>query len=231
VVDDLAASWQANQQVATSYARRLVGDDDADDVVSDAFARILARSTRCGPVEKFRSYLLTVIRSIAIDRGRRPDEVLATELTLTRIEVDRGDMVEAPDLAETELLRAALASLPDHQRAVLLASEVDGASHSDIAEATGSNPNAVAALSYRARESLRRAYLAAHLHVADGEPCRQAQDLIPAYVRGTLAPRQQPGLEAHLASCTRCAADVDTLHHLAARMPHLAGTRSRALSA
>ena len=125
-------------------------------------------------------------------------------------------------------LRAALASLPQHVRDVLVASEVDGESLGEIAAATGRNANAVAAQSYRAREALRQAYLAAHLQLVDSEQCRHAHELVPAYVRDTLAPGRQHELEEHLAGCQRCAADVEAARHLSARMPHLAGTRSRA---
>ena len=226
--EELAESWQANQRVAISYARRLVGDNDADDVVSDAFARILARSAGGGQVEKFRPYLLAVIHSVAIDHGRRRCELPSSELMLTTLESDLRTGAEGPDLAETEVLRAALASLPQHVRDVLVASEVDGESLGEIAAATGRNANAVAAQSYRAREALRQAYLAAHLQLVDSEQCRHAHELVPAYVRDTLAPGRQHELEEHLAGCQRCAADVEAARHLSARMPHLAGTRSRA---
>src|SRR6202453_1666810 len=65
-----AVLYERHAAAARSLARQLVhGRPEADDVVSEAFARVLARFKRGGgPDSSFRPYLLTTVRRVAYDR-------------------------------------------------------------------------------------------------------------------------------------------------------------------
>jgi len=76
----------------------------------------------------------------------------------------------------------------------------------EVAPILGMSANGVAALSYRAREGLRKAWLQAHINdaAASGE-CRWAISKFGEHARHSLNSRDSRRVDAHLESCTRCA--------------------------
>ena len=76
----------------------------------------------------------------------------------------------------------------------------------EVAPILGMSANGVAALSYRAREGLRKAWLQAHINdaAASGE-CRWAISKFGEHARQSLNSRDSRRVDAHLESCTRCA--------------------------
>lgn len=177
---------------------------DADDLVSEGFARVLAALQRGGgPDTAFRPYLLSTIRRLAYDRTDRERRESPVEH-----EVEEGSIGDDPVLAdfERETAAAAFASLPERWRMVLWHTEVEGESPAEVAAMLGMKPNAVAALAYRAREGLRQAYLSHHAGVehAGSRECRHTADRLAAYVRGGLSPAQEQRVAGHLDECDRC---------------------------
>ncbi|MBX3284864.1 MAG: sigma-70 family RNA polymerase sigma factor, partial [Actinobacteria bacterium] len=179
---------------------------DADDLVSEGFARVLAALQRGnGPDTAFRPYLLSTIRRLAYDRTDRERREAPVEH-----EVEEVRLTDDPVLAgfERQTAAAAFASLPERWRMVLWHTEVEGESPAEVAAMLGMKPNAVAALAYRAREGLRQAYLSHHAgpdHELSQE-CRHTSDRLAAYVRGGLAASQQQRVAGHLDRCDRCQA-------------------------
>lgn len=130
--------------------RGLVGE--ADDVVAEIFARVLAqiRAGR-GPTSSFRAYVLTSVRHEAVRRAvvsRRCEPVADLEPWV--------GPVEPPDVDER--LRAAYAALPPRWQRALWQLEVEGRTPQELAGELGLSANAVSALGYRARVALRSAY-------------------------------------------------------------------------
>src|SRR4051794_33955277 len=72
--------YTRHMAAAQSLAHQLVrGPTDADDVVAEAFARVLDLLHRGGgPVDGFRPYLLTAVRRVAYDRYRGERRQVAT---------------------------------------------------------------------------------------------------------------------------------------------------------
>jgi RNA polymerase sigma factor (sigma-70 family) len=185
---------------------RIVTDnsDEADDVVSEAFTRVLDRLQRGGgPDEELTPYLRTVVRRLAIDRYRasRRDGIPADPTLLEIIPESEDPMARATD---RELVRKAFDTLPDRWQRVLWHTEIEGRSPASLAATLGTSPNAVAALAYRAREGLRQAYLSVHLSSAIREECRPYVPKLAAYVRGTLPPSDDRWVAAHLEQCDHC---------------------------
>ena len=148
--------YQAGRAVAQALTHNR---SDTDDVISEAFARVLrASQSGGGPDVSFRSYLVAAVRNVFYDRKRcnreSPSEHMADEIntSLPDLETDREDGAFASD---------AFAALPARWRQVLWHTEVEGRSAAEIGPLFGLEPNAVAALAYRAREGLRQAYLRA----------------------------------------------------------------------
>jgi len=194
---------------AFALARQLARPaTEADDLVSEAFARVLAILRRGqGPDAAFRPYLLTTLRRVAYDRTHH-DRMLEFSADAGAQAAHRPAGTEFHDAALASLERSlavrALSRLPERWRAVLWHTEIDDASPADIAPLFGLTPNGVAALAYRARERLRQAYLQEHLAEPVGEGCRPAAGKLGAWVRGGLGKRNTARVHAHLSTCGRC---------------------------
>ena len=149
--------YRRHYPAARATAHALTNNrSDADDVISEAFARVL-RASRSGggPVVSFRPYLVAAVRNVFYDRMRcnreLPSDVVIDGINFALLESDN-------DREDCGLACAAFAALPERWRRVLWHTEVEGRSMVEIAPLLGLAPNAVAALAYRAREGLRQAY-------------------------------------------------------------------------
>ncbi len=190
-------------------ARRLAlqltrGSGDAEDLVSDAFAKVMEVLQRGGgPDEAFRAYLLTSVRRLHVDRTRVTSRVQATDDIAA---YDAGVPFHDSAVAgfENDAAAEAFASLPERWQLVLWHTEVEGAKPADVAPLLGISPNSVAALAYRAREGLREAFLAAHATRTEDPDCRRTQSMLGGYVRGNSSRRDSSKVEDHLEGCRRC---------------------------
>ncbi|SKC41755.1 sigma-70 family RNA polymerase sigma factor [Krasilnikoviella flava] len=195
----------AARAVARQYVR---SPSDADDLVSEAFHRVLeVLQHGGGPDATFRAYLLTVVRRLAAD--------LARGVKRTRPTADDGTfeaalgLVDPTDVStfegfEHSVVKNAYQALPERWQAVLWYTEIEGRTPAEVAPVLGLTPNGVSALAYRAREGLRVGYLQEHLTHAPTDGCRGVNSLLGAYVRGGLARREIAKVDAHLESCGEC---------------------------
>ena len=204
---------------------------DADDLVSEGFARVLGALQRGGgPDSAFRPYLLSTIRRLAYDRTTRERREAPVEH-----EIEEAVVSEDPVLAgfERETAVAAFASLPERWQLVLWHTEVEGQKPAEVALLLGMTANSVSALAYRAREGLRQAYLSMHAQDVDEDTCARTRASLGAYVRGGLSRRDGARVERHLEECRACAAIYLELTEVNSRLgallaPLLLGTAAAA---
>ncbi|HEY5886904.1 MAG TPA: sigma-70 family RNA polymerase sigma factor, partial [Acidimicrobiales bacterium] len=195
-----------HEPAATSLARYLTrSKHEADDVVADAFARVL-RAIRggAGPTEAFRPYLLTAVRRTV---WRHSDEVAHTRLAATEDEAEMIDLrlaVEPEDHSDEGLVLRAFQELPERWQLVLWHTEIEGQPPAAVAPLLGLSANATAALAVRAREGLRQAYLQAHLQARPADTCRFSVEHLGSFVREGLGKRDTAKVEAHLDECAEC---------------------------
>jgi RNA polymerase sigma factor (sigma-70 family) len=143
---------------------------DADDAVAEAFARLFAALPRlAGRRIIFRAYLLTTVRNVATDRHRRMRKVDLRDAVPEGPSEPDADHA-ALSAAERQLVRQALASLPDRWRTVLWLTAVEGLAPAEIGRRIGITPAAVASVAYRSRQGLRSAYLQLHDVDTTGRP-------------------------------------------------------------
>lgn len=182
---------------------------DADDLVADAFAKVLAAlRTGGGPGAAFRPYLLTAVRHAAYDRTRKEK----------RLEL-AGDIEEVPGAAratsvpfrdkavedlDQALAATAFASLPERWQTVLWHTAIEGQSPGEIAPLLGLTANGVSAMAFRAREGLRKAFLQAHVAQEPAERCRATVTKLGAWTRGGLKGREAVQLDSHMDDCAEC---------------------------
>jgi len=141
LVDEAA---DALYRYALGIVRR---EDEAADVVQDAFERLWLNRSKVQP-GKARSYLFSTAHNRSIDqlRRKRPtDEVMPHH--------GQSDD-EAPHDLQAWLQRG-LARLPADQRSALLLRDYEGYSYNEISDLTGLSLDQVKVYIFRARKALR----------------------------------------------------------------------------
>ena len=203
--------FDRHRDAAHRLARQLTRGPDSDDLVSEAFAKVLlVVKAGGGPDLAFRAYLLTAIRRLHIDRIRADRRVQPTgEVEQWESPVPFQD--PALDDFERSAAARAFASLPERWQVVLWHLEVEGQKPAEVGVLLGLSANGVSALAYRAREGLRQAYLRMHLADTAGETCRWTTEHLGAFVRHGLSRRDAAKVEEHLGQCPRCAGVYDEL--------------------
>lgn len=191
---------------------------DADDLMSESFARILkAIRAGGGPTTAFRPYLFTTIRNVSMQWGREAQKVSPS---------DELDLLADPSSEEDASLAAldrsltvrAFRTLPTRWQEALWYSEVEQMSAQEIAPLLGMKSNAVSALTFRAREGLRQAWIQAHLTRATDPECRATIEKLGAYTRDTLGPREMARVDAHLEECASCAIVAEEARRVGSHM-------------
>jgi RNA polymerase sigma-70 factor, ECF subfamily len=140
---------------ALGLARRITGNAaDAEEVLQEALLRVWTHAPRWRPTAAFRTWLYRVVVNLCLDRRRRPAFAALEEA---------GDPADpAPDAAaalgrdETaRAVAAALAGLPERQRAVLALTYYEGLGNIEAAAVLETSVSAVESLLIRAKRALR----------------------------------------------------------------------------
>ena len=129
---------------------------DAEDIVQDAFVRVMEHRTKLPAVRDLRVWLVRIAWNLALDRKRRirpeqMDDLFAQSLVSHGLLADEA-------LQQARRLQQALAEidrLPKAERAALLLSAVEELEHAEIAAVLDKSESAVRALLFRARNRLR----------------------------------------------------------------------------
>jgi RNA polymerase sigma factor (sigma-70 family) len=205
-IDAYGELFSRHVDAARRLARQLAGSSDADDLVSDAFTKVLTVLQRGGgPDLAFRAYLLTAVRRLHVDRLRAGSRLRPVD-DLEPFDPGLPFQDTAVEGFDNAAAARAFASLPERWQMVLWHTEVEQQKPADIAPLLGMSANSVSALAYRAREGLRQAFLSQHATDPDDVDCAWTRDHLGAYVRGGLSRRDASRVDDHLASCRACAA-------------------------
>ena len=187
--------------------RRVVGarvrdPDTVDDLVQEALARVIAVRGRLDD-EAVAPYAIVTARNLVTSLAREEERGRRHRPRL----VDRSEPERPEDAAlrneEAAAVGAALANLPDHEREVVVAHEVEGVDTATLAEARSSTPGAVGVQLARTRARLRLDYLLALRRVE--LPTARCRPVLLALSAGDR--RRQLALDAggHLMQCPTCA--------------------------
>jgi RNA polymerase sigma-70 factor, ECF subfamily len=142
---------------ALGLARRVLGNEaDAEEIVQEALLRVWLNAARWRPTAAFRTWFYRVVLNLCLNRKRR-----APFAALDNVE-EPADPASDP-LREIEhresdrLVAAAIADLPDRQRAAIVLSYQEGMSNAETAAVLGTSVSGVETLLVRARRALRKA--------------------------------------------------------------------------
>jgi RNA polymerase sigma factor (sigma-70 family) len=199
-----AELWRRHFRPAARVARQFTSID-ADDLVSEAYARIFQRVLAGGgPTGAFRPYLYTTIRNLASTWGAASQRDVQVDM-IEDFEDERIPDDPAAYALDRTLTARAFRSLPERWQTVLWYTEVEGMDPHEVAPIMGITANSVAALSYRAREGLRKAWLQAHISdaTASGE-CQWTMSRLGDHARDGLSARDAQRLTDHLETCAKC---------------------------
>jgi RNA polymerase sigma-70 factor, ECF subfamily len=148
-------AYDANQHDLYRFARASVRDPDAaEDIVADAYLRLVGECRRNRVPDDVRGWLFRVAANLVVSRSRR--RAVAFRFLPRLARHDTAEAADAPALrAERDRdLLAALDTLPaDHRVALLLAAA--GYNGHEIAAAIGRSESAVRTLLSRSRVRLR----------------------------------------------------------------------------
>jgi RNA polymerase sigma-70 factor (ECF subfamily) len=134
------------------YVRSIVRDErEAEDLTQQVFMKLITAimqyTDRGVP---FSGWLLRLARNVALDHLRRRRPTPASEVLGADAHVDEGFGDRARDL------HAALDSLPEEQRSVMVMRHVVGLTPPEIAELLGRTESSIHGLHHRGRRAMQR---------------------------------------------------------------------------
>ncbi len=132
-----------------AYVYRVVGNAaDADDIVQEAFLRILRADVPADDEEHLRRYLYRVASNLIVDRWRRRKHEQGTEMM-------HEPASPAPRYGDDADIAKIFSELKPRDRALLWLAYVEGESHEEIASSLGVGRRGVKVMLFRARRRLR----------------------------------------------------------------------------
>jgi len=141
---------------AVGLARRITGNDaDAEEVVQEALLRVWTNAPRWRPLASFRTWFYRVVLNLCLSRRRRPPLL---PLEAAGDPADPGAPADTA-LADAEVDRqvaAAIAALPDRQRAAIVLTYHEGLSNAEAAAILETSVSGLEALLVRAKRTLRQ---------------------------------------------------------------------------
>ncbi len=134
------------------YVRSIVRDDkEAEDLTQQVFMKLITVIVKYHDQGvPFSGWLLRLARNVALDHLRRRRPTPTEDLFGADSHADEGARERARDL------HAALASLPDEQRSVMIMRHVVGLSPPEIAEQMGRSESSIHGLHHRGRRALQQ---------------------------------------------------------------------------
>lgn len=131
--------------------RNMNNMDIAKDLVQDAF-EVLWNKREDVEAEKAKQFLFTVVYRKGIDTFRRDKNDV--EISETHLEHKSSANFEAA-YSDKELVKKAIAALPDVQRQLVLLRDLEGYDYKEIEKITGLNESQVKVYLFRARKLLK----------------------------------------------------------------------------
>ena len=153
------------QRPILDFVYRMVGNaDTANDLAQDVFVRVwrgIGRFRRRADAA-FSTWLFQIARNACIDeiRRRARDPLHAAVADPVALEQSPSSNSVASDVVAREIgerVAAAVTSLPEDQRTVVVLAEYDGLSYKEIAAVMSCSVKSVEARLYRAKQTLRHA--------------------------------------------------------------------------
>jgi RNA polymerase sigma-70 factor (ECF subfamily) len=158
-IDELVDRYQGR---AYQFAYRLTSNsDDASDLVAEAFVRVYSALPRFRRESQFSTWFYRIITNCFLDQKKREKSRQTTSLDdIQAAEIPSDEGVGSPEEfseqgERDEIMRRAIGSLPEYQRAMIVMYHVEMLSYEDIAQTMGMPIGTVKSRLNRARLALR----------------------------------------------------------------------------
>ena len=166
-VADLSALYLESRSSLLSQARRMLrNDQDANEVVQEAFLKFMLAAPELDSKERALAYIRATINNLSLNviraKGSRPNLVALDSETsqerLSQIATENYIPADASISAaeDAAIIKLALSKLSPAERAALVMWEVEGRSTAEIAKELGIKESAVRHTVSRARASMRK---------------------------------------------------------------------------
>lgn len=200
------------------FGLRMCGSEDAAKEVLQQTLLTAFKSLRSFRGQaQLSTWLYQIARSFCgKTRRRRADEPAMVEaLETPEVRGVASDSASPEELAHGrkigELLQAAIAALPEAQREVLILRDVEGLTADEAAKVLEIEVANLKTRLHRARAALRE-HLSVLLEPGDaGGECRALSDSLADFAAADIEKATCEQIEAHLATCERCAQECQTL--------------------
>ena len=149
--DAFRAFYDRTSGALWGYLSRISGDRQvADDLLQEAYYRLLKANTAFESENHRRNYLYRIATNLVRDSRRRPKALFAEP-------VEMADIAAPDSHADTESrqdVRRALGRMKPRERALLWLAYANGSSHAEIADVLGLKTASIKLLLFRARRKL-----------------------------------------------------------------------------
>ena len=144
-----AAFHARTSRALRAYVYRVLGQaPDVDDIVQDAYLRMLRADVPSDDEEHLRRYLYRVTSNLIVDRWRRRKHEQGEEMT-------HEPASPSPRYEDDAAVAKIFAELKPRDRALLWLAYVEGESHEEMATSLGVGRRGVKVMLFRARRRLR----------------------------------------------------------------------------
>ncbi|HVR40595.1 MAG TPA: RNA polymerase sigma factor [Thermoanaerobaculia bacterium] len=145
-----------NQRIYRVVRAIVRNDDDAEDVMQQAYVNAYEHLRQFAGGAKFSTWLTRIAINEALARVRKRGLHAVDENEMMEIESNEPDPERLAAASELrEVVESEIALLPDAYRTVLMLREVEGLSTSETAECLGVNDDVIKTRLHRARSILR----------------------------------------------------------------------------
>lgn len=151
------------RQMVYRYSFQMVGRrDDAEDLVQEVFVRAYQNLSRYRDEAKFTTWLLRIATNLATDRARMHQRRTALEqqeagtgLGWMTIGETEDPVKNLTDEYRVQVLRKALAALPEHHRSLIVMRDLEGREYEEIAQILNCSVGGAKLRALRARRALK----------------------------------------------------------------------------
>jgi RNA polymerase sigma-70 factor (ECF subfamily) len=161
--DRLVEAYSA--QLYALFTRFLGPVPEREDLVQEAFLRVIRARERYEPTARFSTWLYRIAFNLSVNQTQRTDPEQALDVenppggspamreSFSARDSDPARALEQGDVVTA--VRAAIAALPEAQRMALILAKYEEMPYSDIAVVLRSSEKAIKSMVHRARENLR----------------------------------------------------------------------------
>lgn len=159
--DAFRAFYERTSRPLWGYLARLTrSESEADDLLQEAYYRLVRTNTGFETERHRRQYLYRIATNLVLDRHRRrlarPDVDLSADADALP-----GKTGDSAQLEQRAVVRSALARITPRERALLWLAYAEGASHHEIGEVLGLKSSSIRSMLFRARQRFLHVLLGA----------------------------------------------------------------------